>query len=85
MKGINDMDMSSKEKNALFDALGYDTQETIWNTEYEGSDYDSYFYLSESARGGITPIVRGWRLRNSLSTMLSITLCTAIMMPMARN
>ncbi len=52
MQGIDDLGMSDEKKEFLFEALGYDTAETIWNTEYDGDDYEAYFYMTDSARQG---------------------------------
>ena len=52
MQGIDAMALGTPEKIRLFEALGYDSSESLWHTQYEGDDYESFYYMTDSARDG---------------------------------
>ena len=49
MKSFRNMRLNDSQKTALYQALGYDG-ETYWDTRYDGNDFDSYYYLSDSQK-----------------------------------
>ncbi|MBQ8264696.1 MAG: hypothetical protein IJY96_07985 [Oscillospiraceae bacterium] len=50
MMAVDKLDMNDSDKEVLFSALGYKSEENIWNTEYEGDDYKTYYYMSDGAK-----------------------------------
>ena len=50
MREIDKMKLTNKQKESLYDCLGYKDKENMWNTKYKGRDYESYYYMSESSR-----------------------------------
>ena len=50
MRMIDTLEISNAKKLAALEAMGYNTDETMWNTKYRGNDYESYYFLSDAAK-----------------------------------
>jgi len=56
MEGINGLKYTPKQKTQIMEALGYEQKDgdapPIWDTKYQGKDYEAYYYMSDSQRKG---------------------------------